>query len=77
MSTFDSNASNMGLQKNCSKFTDQLVTMNKKGWVSGPFLESPYENLRINRLLVVEQTFKDMRDPQDNLIEKLFQVQMP
>ena len=77
MSTFDSNASNMGLQKIGSIFTDQLVTMIKKGYVSGPFSESTFENPRINSLFVVEQTFKDMRDPQDNLIEKLFQVQMP
>ena len=54
----DSNASNMGLQKIGSQYTDQLVTMIKKGYVSGPFLESPFPNARINSLFVVEQTDK-------------------
>ncbi len=55
---FDTNASNMGLQKIGSQFTDQLVTMIKKGYVSGPFLKSPFDNARINSLFVVEQTDK-------------------
>ena len=55
---FDLNASNMINQKIGSYFTDQLVTMMKKGFVSGPFQHSPFENARINSLFVVEQTDK-------------------
>lgn len=55
---FDSNAQNMGLQKVGCQFTDQLVTMIKKGYVSGPFDQPPIVNLRINSLFVVEQTDK-------------------
>ena len=39
-------------------YTDQLVTMIKKGFVAGPFLESPVENLRINSLFAVNQADK-------------------
>lgn len=55
---FDSNAKNMGLQTVGCQFTDQLVSMIKKGYVSGPFDQPPFENLRINSLFVVEQTDK-------------------
>ena len=36
-------------------FTDQLVTLIKSKFVSGPFDHSPFENLRINSLFCVEQ----------------------
>lgn len=39
-------------------YTDQLVTMIKKGFVAGPFPEPPIENLRINSLFAVNQADK-------------------
>lgn len=39
-------------------YTDQLATMVKKGFVAGPFDESPIPNLRINSLFAVNQADK-------------------
>lgn len=53
----DSNAKNMSQQKIGSFYTDQLVTMQKKKYISGPFSleDPPIENVRINSLFAVEQ----------------------
>ena len=51
----DSNSSNMGNQKIGSFYTDQLVTLLKKKFISGPFIESPIESLRVNSLFAIEQ----------------------
>lgn len=55
---FDVNSSNMFKKQQGSFFTDQLVTMIKKGFVSGPFSEPPFDNLRVNSLFIIEQPDK-------------------
>lgn len=54
----DTNAVNMRLSTIGSFYTDQLVTMIKDKYVSGPFDISPFPNARINSLFVIEQTDK-------------------
>ena len=54
----DSNSTNMAKQKIGSFYTDQLVSLLKKKFISGPFIESPIENLRINSLFAIEQNDK-------------------
>ena len=39
-------------------YTDQLATMIKKGFVAGPFDESPVPNLRLNSNFAVNQSDK-------------------
>lgn len=46
-------------------FTDQMVSFIKKKFISGPFIEKPFPNLRVNSLFAVEQ--KDKYRPILNL----------
>ena len=67
----DSNSSNMGKQKIGSLCTDQLVTLLKKKFISGPFIGSSIDSLRINRLITIEQGDKywpilNLRAPEGN-----------
>ena len=52
------NAPNMSRADIGCFYTDQLVSLIKKKFVSGPFLEPPIENLRVNKLFCVEQSDK-------------------
>lgn len=54
----DDNSKSVLLPDVAQFYTDQLATMVKKGYVCGPFDESPIENLRINSLFAVNQSDK-------------------
>ena len=52
------NSKNMSRSDVGAYYTDQLVSMLKKKFVSGPFVEPPIKNLRVNKLFTVEQSDK-------------------
>ena len=52
---YDPNSKSLFKPKVGSLFTDQLVSLVKKKYVSGPFAKKPFENLRINSMFCVEQ----------------------
>lgn len=52
---FDVNSTSLYKPKVGSLFTDQLVSLIKNKYVSGPFEDYPFENLRINSMFCVEQ----------------------
>ena len=54
----DDNSKSVLLPEVARHYTDQLATMIKKGFVAGPFDESPIPNLRINSLFAVNQSDK-------------------
>ena len=52
---FDVNSKSLYPKKVGSFFTDQLVSLIKNKYVSGPFSTYPFDNLRINSMFCVEQ----------------------
>ena len=54
----DGNSKSVLLPEVARHYTDQLATMIKKGFVAGPFDESPVPNLRLNSLFAVNQSDK-------------------
>ena len=52
---YDVNSKSLYKPKVGALFTDQLVSLIKNKYVSGPFEEYPFDNLRINSMFCVEQ----------------------
>lgn len=52
------NGSGMFVPRIGARYTDELVTMIKKGFVCGPYDEPPMEDIRCNPLFVIEQRDK-------------------